>query len=101
MNNPLIENPLLSVLTGITGLLAGVNTFIGSLGVPPFWADTFLALILSYMLVHWVRQIILSWKKQQRQSRLQRAEEHKESSVKSLFKTAGISIVILPLLLSL
>lgn len=49
----MLENPVLSIASAIVALLALLNNVVSSLGLPPFWTDLVLSLILTYTVCDW------------------------------------------------
>ena len=51
----LLQNPVLSLATTISALLVLLNNLVGSFGLPPFWSDVLISLILGYTTFVWGR----------------------------------------------
>lgn len=69
MFEKLIENPVFALLTGLTGILAAVNNFIGMLSFPPFWSDVLFASLMLAFTAYWMSVLIITVKRNQERRR--------------------------------
>jgi hypothetical protein len=47
------ENPILSVTTAMTGILAALNSFVDGTGLPPFWGDCGVTILITMTVIYW------------------------------------------------
>ncbi len=92
------ENPILSAVTAVTALLAGLNAFVGSFGWPPFWSDVTVSTVILYTVGHWSHYIYREYRKKETIFGLDN-EEKKKPPIKDVIKKILPVAVILPVLL--
>ena len=95
----LTDNPILSIATAITALVAAVDRIKSFVGLPPFWSDLLISIILLGITIYWIKDL---WKESsgKPQSGFHSGKRSK-ITLKERIKNVGIFIIILPLLLIL
>lgn len=87
------ENPVLGIITAVTAILTALNSFVGAFGLPPFWADALISLVLTYSVFHW---ILYTWKsvKMRRSVGLAPIRPSGSQPISTILRGIGLSILI-------
>jgi hypothetical protein len=93
----ILENPILSILTALTALLAALNGFIGSIGLPPFWADLLVSVTIAGTTVRWA---VFIWSESRKKETITGVERNtrQKISFRALWNKIGPTAVAIPLL---
>lgn len=95
----LSNNPILGFITGITAFFAAINSIRGLIGLPLFWSDLLISILLSSIAVYW---ILDSWKESSEKILAKtkiKTDIKSKISIKERIDFFGIEIIILPLLI--
>lgn len=96
----LIDNPALAIASSVTLLLATVHTFVGSLGLGPFWSDSLVSLLVVFTTIYWGINLTTNRKPSDRVIGLHR-QVKKKSGLRRIMTGIDSSIFVLLLLVGL
>lgn len=95
----LSDNPILSIATAIITLIATANSITGSIGLPPFWSDLLVSIILLSITIYWSFD---SWKESSNKAKSHILSNVKYNiSIQQRIRNIGIYLIILPILIIL